>query len=943
MAEPKGPRGSITQTADAQNERIQGISNVAKTVNAMSQQSQRQIDQMKMDVESDQNVKEISSSMTGVLDKLNQTIAKFGDGVKEITVNTAKATSDAISQYSKAVGEDISFNKRNIIAMSLARATPLFGYFAAKFMETDIFKNAAEKMKTKIGDMFGGLFGRFRGKKPDTDEYEVIPKMQKGGYVKKGGLVEVHAGEIVAPVEKVLARIDEQQKESVGIFKYLRRAAFERATGFREARGILGKREEEKRNENWFRSFFRNWKEAKEEEELPMEERQLRTLIAIQDALGAEYDTREQFWSKFLLENPTFRILYLMGKGIYELVKFPFRAVYSLVVGRAARWKRYLSRSSSPLTAMNENIATLFAFSMPMLNRIQLYTKAGAEATRDISSMLTGKRYPKLPELMDQPISILGFLTRILFFLPKLGSKIFFGGFSWLIKKYKPQWENFGKAMDFFGRLSEGVLSAPTKFFDWISRADEDREFMSEMKAQAKEEKKLGKLGPNKGMFEKAQELIPHLKQQSECCKITGKVQQKQLETTQKVLMIEDKQWRLQKENVGTLKRIRKGLVNNRIWQLAMGAFGMLQSFMGVIVNLGKGLVKDFMAGIDAIFPGLLPGIAKMLTNPTVLAGAVAGALGWEIGSYINDKFLKPLRLKFFKDREEQLRESRGMAQKFSNREWKLIRKKQSGKITGVELKELQRLQKVRAGLRGGASEELRRKKLGSFRSFGETLMGDQDLFNIVTDAQSGYAIENYNRYAKFSPEVIEEYRTKWLNSVRGVRGDPELYRKNPVEAGRKREEMFLQYLEKNAPTSFDYLPEMEEKTSTRLIKQAKGEALAVKRKTGEALKKGGAIVSEKIKTMDVDTASYAIDEGVQTVANRSVDIQNQLLGENKEMRASMNRMEQQLGAGLTQINTNVSNSITSAINSPSGQAVKGMVETAHGTYTKILTEGAIK
>jgi len=36
--------------------------------------------------------------------------------------------------------------------MALSRATPLFGYFAAKFMETDVFQEAGRRIKERIGD-----------------------------------------------------------------------------------------------------------------------------------------------------------------------------------------------------------------------------------------------------------------------------------------------------------------------------------------------------------------------------------------------------------------------------------------------------------------------------------------------------------------------------------------------------------------------------------------------------------------------------------------------------------------------------------------------------------------------------------------------------------------------------------------------------------------------
>ena len=81
---------------------------------------------------------DVASGYGKVVNNLANTIKQMSIGMKNISLSTAQASADAISQYGKAIGQDISINKTNTIAMALSRATPIFGYFAAKFMETAI-------------------------------------------------------------------------------------------------------------------------------------------------------------------------------------------------------------------------------------------------------------------------------------------------------------------------------------------------------------------------------------------------------------------------------------------------------------------------------------------------------------------------------------------------------------------------------------------------------------------------------------------------------------------------------------------------------------------------------------------------------------------------------------------------------------------------------------
>lgn len=99
--------------------------------------------------------------------KLNYTIQVMADGMKKITMGTAEGTKDAISQYGRAINSDISLDKQNTVAMALAKSSPIFGYYASKFVETDVFKNATDKMSDNIkkgmGNVWAGIKGTTKG------------------------------------------------------------------------------------------------------------------------------------------------------------------------------------------------------------------------------------------------------------------------------------------------------------------------------------------------------------------------------------------------------------------------------------------------------------------------------------------------------------------------------------------------------------------------------------------------------------------------------------------------------------------------------------------------------------------------------------------------------------------------------------------------------------
>ncbi|MBD3263394.1 hypothetical protein GF374_03375, partial [Candidatus Woesearchaeota archaeon] len=66
--------GGIAPTGDDQNERVEGISNVAKTVNQMQRSIDTELDKTDEAIKNNKDIQEIQSSMNGVLKKLRDTV-----------------------------------------------------------------------------------------------------------------------------------------------------------------------------------------------------------------------------------------------------------------------------------------------------------------------------------------------------------------------------------------------------------------------------------------------------------------------------------------------------------------------------------------------------------------------------------------------------------------------------------------------------------------------------------------------------------------------------------------------------------------------------------------------------------------------------------------------------------------------------------------------------
>ena len=216
------------------------LKGITTQLNSTAKKQDQLVSKIRMrDMSSSREVKAVEKSVQQVMGKLGYAVDEISKGSKKILMTTAITTKETLKQYGAAISGDFSINKSNFMAMTLAKASPIFGYFAAKFMETEIFKKAAEKIKSmltaavmfsfnKIKDLFGRGKERVKDwyskrkeakkqKKENTDMPKV-PKMAKGGYVKKEGMAHLHPAEVVSPIgdlSKELAKAMEPTKNAI--------------------------------------------------------------------------------------------------------------------------------------------------------------------------------------------------------------------------------------------------------------------------------------------------------------------------------------------------------------------------------------------------------------------------------------------------------------------------------------------------------------------------------------------------------------------------------------------------------------------------------------------------------------------------------------------------------------------------------------------------------
>jgi len=151
--------------------------------------------------------------------------------IKDVNLEMLSKSTKMITTAGSVINKQLDIDETKLIGKSLAKSTPIIGYFVSKLIESPEFKNAATGMAKFTGNVAKGALSsigsyiksRPKNEKEDksiskkiVDSKKKVPSLADGGYVKKGGLVNVHAGEVVGPIEKVLTANKEDAKSITG-------------------------------------------------------------------------------------------------------------------------------------------------------------------------------------------------------------------------------------------------------------------------------------------------------------------------------------------------------------------------------------------------------------------------------------------------------------------------------------------------------------------------------------------------------------------------------------------------------------------------------------------------------------------------------------------------------------------------------------------------------
>ena len=854
MADKPIQIGSITKTADLLGERAGEVSNVSKTVNEMQRDVNQRITEVEQQFGDADQIKEVQEATVGILRKMSSAMGSFADGVTSITAGVATSTKDAISQYGKAISEDISYNKQSIVATALSRTTPLFGYFAAKFMETDVFQTAKERMKKSIGQVFSGVGKTISGFVKGKEKAEPVPKMQHGGYVEKGGMVEVHAGEIVAPIEKVLDKVDATVSATQDLAKITKRAQLNTLAKM----GTFVRTNEEMQKVGLFKGFMRAMRQVQTQYEEPANIRSLRALLAIQDTLGATIGTWPQVWQKMLITHPTFRnIMFSLRTMGNIFLNYPARLAYGVFKSRGG-YTGHLSQKRNPYEQLNYNVGLLYSEGMWRLDNIAKFTRATATASRDLSSFVTGTKYAPLTGVPSFVWSLAGLARSGLRMIAKPIEK-------WIIK----QGEKKGGMFGLIARALTVELEAPfVKLINMLPSVKEMQDIYGKGTGLAgggvmgylPQEDAIvkivqGQLEPLPvKMIEYDGDVMDAEIIKTETSKDTLSGINSLYEGWKKQHKVQKKQLGLQKIQTKTIKEMNAreklkffmGLLLKPLALIKQGVMIAIGAVGAALAKLGlsKGFLGKFLSGAK---------FAKFL-GPAVGVIMAAG-LGVAIGTWIN-KYVGPWLNKKWDQMFAESRKAQGEVVDKSFEASKVARKTEG--IKGLTAR-------YQTALTARTFQQQKQAGYGTDPKLGLIQKGQQEYFNA-----------NISEYLKYPVDSLSAFRNEWMASGQygtggyGPRAHIFGWGTDPIEYGKRREMNFLMWLQKNKKGRSEAEIQAEANAWSKRVRSAQGVSLSTLTTVAD---KAGTYIADKYKIAEGEfkegvaagyVAAEAIREGVQ-------------------------------------------------------------------------------
>ena len=738
-------------------ERLKNIGGVNAAAAKMQADINERIDEIK-GIGTKEGIEQVSKATSSVLRSLSAVIREVAVGTKKITIGTALATKEAIGQYGKAISEDISFNKQNIVATSLARATPLFGYFASKFMETDVFKSAATKIKSTLSDAISSVGGKFKslfatgfervkglfgkGKRAE----EEVPKLQAGGVIGKAGLAEVHKAEVIMPIEKLLEKIDELKKpteEAAEIAVKPMRMFSALISGMTRRQHMIEEytlRRAPDERRSLVKSFTSAYKETFEEHALPWQEQMVRLQRRLVFSLIGLGNRFRIAFSTMLFEHPLLRNLFWSVSSFTKALTSPFR----FLVKARGGYEADLPTARNPFENLVQTSGLIYTGMMYQFDKVVAHARAQSEYLRDISGAFTGKGYEQIQEKERERWSFLRKSLRAVSWQ-----------IEWLTKKTR------GEEEALFWTKPRTFQSLMVDAWRTVFPKEEQRAVLPTGTMQKLDFVLQAIIDRIKPQQEREISIVKQLEYQTEALEDQRPWWKKLLSKTE---TIKDATQR-------TARRIR-GMGRTALRWIVL-AFGFIKNLIG---NIG-GMAAKFLSGTALpLLTRTIPSLLRPLLSTAVLGPLLAGAGGLALGTLINKYIVDPFMEK--RSRELQAKVSKSWQQVEAG----MRRTKEASGGRGRGRVEAVHAARMRTTL-GGTAEQLKERYYAGG-------LGGSETYLAIQAAQQKYMEEHIGDYIPYGFDQVQMARIEFAK-VAGKKllfADPEKY-------GIEREKNFLSYL----------------------------------------------------------------------------------------------------------------------------------------------------
>jgi len=754
-----------TETSD----RVKRISGLADKMNRMNKEAEvatkkitSQISSVAVKQKETDNIlkeiretpsKEIESMVPAVkriLENLGLTVQHLATGMKNITVTTARATKDAVSQYGKAISEDISVNKQSFVAMTLAKTTPIFGYFAAKFMETDVFKNAARKIRERIsstissvataaGSKIRSLFSR----KPKgigevaekvTEEEEGVPELQRGGYIERGGLARLHPAEAVVPIDDLLNRIDERVKPAEETKGLIEKGIGSISTTSARLEKYVGA--EGERRKGLVRDFLSGFVKATNLQQGTWQDRMLRATLDLKVGLLGMSSRLRLAWQRTLVLHPVFRTLIMLTTQLTKAFAFPFRFLFA-ARGKYISMLRKATKSASAYERMTGILGLIFTEGMFKLDQLNSYMKQLLEFQAGEAKELKSPTWRVARKMLK------GAAIPFEFAVKKLGEK------QMLFSK---------EQAEMLTRERKGILGLFRKKKEVVAPGRAAIDIIADASVKTTEQLEFFK------------SFFPRIEKKS---LEVSKEQALEMKKTRKGV------YEVSSGIGGMRSRLRK--LGGSVWKYIMMGLMMIKNFISPFTSKISSLAGMFLKGGLRVLMSLGKGLASAIgpfLGP-IMAVALAGAFGAAVGTLINKYLINPLVNKWYEALDKKTKEYTDSAMRSVE---EARRKATEGKTP-----EEQKRGKEEIGLKTGMTKVFKKgERQEAYGKWGATSLA------LIQGAQEKFMDENLEDYLVFGADQVNQLRAEWI--AKGGFRKKKLF-ESPEVYGIGRERSFYNYM----------------------------------------------------------------------------------------------------------------------------------------------------